>query len=50
MIAVGVANFACIVPLAVLEPLLVRRVFQVGALALGVLYSASARGSGWRSG
>ena len=44
MIAVGVANFACYVPLAVLEPLLVRRVFLAGPLALGVLYSASGAG------
>jgi MFS transporter, DHA3 family, tetracycline resistance protein len=44
MIAVGVANFACYVPLAVLEPLLVRHVFLAGPLALGVLYSASGAG------
>jgi MFS transporter, DHA3 family, tetracycline resistance protein len=44
MIAVGVANLACYVPLSVLEPLLVRQVFHAGPVALGLLYSASGAG------
>jgi hypothetical protein len=44
MIAVGIANLACVVPLAVLEPLLVRHVFRAGPVALGLMYSASGAG------
>ena len=44
LIAVGIANLACVVPLAVLEPLLVRHVFRAGPVALGLMYSASGAG------
>ena len=44
MIAVGITNLACVVPLAVLEPLLVRHVFRAGPVALGLMYSASGAG------
>ena len=44
MIAVGIGNFACFVPLGVLEPLLVRHVFRAGPVALGVLLAASGAG------
>jgi hypothetical protein len=44
MIAVGIANLACVVPLAVLEPLLVRHVFRAGPVALGLMYAASGVG------
>jgi MFS family permease len=44
MIAVGIANLACIVPLAILEPLLVRHVFHAGPAALGVMFAASGAG------
>jgi MFS family permease len=50
MIAVGVANLVCYVPLSVLEPLLVRQVFRAGPAALGVLYSASGAGGAAASG
>jgi len=44
MIAVGIANLACIVPLAIFEPLLVRHVFHAGPAALGLMYAASGAG------
>ena len=44
MIAVGVANLACYVPFAILEPLLVKHVFRAGAVALGIMYAASGAG------
>ena len=44
MIAVGIGNLACIVPLAIFQPLLVRQVFHAGPAALGVMYAASGAG------
>jgi predicted MFS family arabinose efflux permease len=44
MIAVGIGNVACIVPLAIFQPLLVREVFHAGPAALGVMYAASGAG------
>jgi predicted MFS family arabinose efflux permease len=44
MIAVGIGNLACIVPLAIFQPLLVRQVFHAGPAALGVMYAASGTG------
>lgn len=44
MIAVGIANLACIVPLAIFEPLLVRHVFHAGPTELGIMYAASGAG------
>lgn len=44
MLAVGVTNFVCIVPLAVLQPLLIARVFHGGSVALGLLYASSGIG------
>jgi MFS family permease len=44
MIAVGISNLACIVPLAIFEALLVRHVFHAGPAALGIMYGASGAG------
>jgi MFS transporter, DHA3 family, tetracycline resistance protein len=44
MIAVGIGNLACIVPLAIFQPLLVRQVFHAGPAALGVMYAACGAG------
>jgi predicted MFS family arabinose efflux permease len=44
MIAVGIGNLVCFVPLALLEALLVRHVFHAGPIALGVVYAASGAG------
>lgn len=45
MIAAGIANLVCFVPLSiVLAPLLVRHVFRAGAVLLGVMYAANGAG------
>jgi hypothetical protein len=44
MVAVGIANLACYVPLAIFQPLLVRHVFHAGPAALGIMYAASGAG------
>lgn len=44
MIALGIANLACFVPFAIMETLLVRRVFHAGPVALGVIFAASGIG------
>lgn len=44
MIALGIANLACFVPFAIMETLLVRRVFHAGPVALGMMFAASGVG------
>jgi MFS family permease len=44
MIAVGIANLACYVPLAIFQPLLVKHVFHAGPAALGIMYAATGAG------
>jgi MFS family permease len=44
MIALGVANLTSFVPLYILEPLLVKRAFHAGPVALGVMFAASGGG------
>lgn len=44
MIALGIANLACFVPFAIMETLLVRRVFHAGPVALGIMFAASGVG------
>lgn len=44
MVAVGITNFVCFVPLTVLQPLLVARVFHGGSVGLGLLYCSSGIG------
>ncbi|MHB2023596.1 MAG: MFS transporter [Mycobacteriales bacterium] len=44
LLAAGAANFLCFSPLGVLEPLLVRRVFHAGAVALGIVFAAGGAG------
>ena len=44
MIAVGIANLACYVPLAIFQPLLVRHVLHAGPAALGIMYAATGAG------
>jgi MFS family permease len=44
IIAVGVTNIVCISPLAILQPLLVARVFHGGSIGLGLIYSSSGVG------
>jgi MFS family permease len=44
MLAVGLANLVCFVPFVILEPLLVRNVFDAGPVALGIMYAASGGG------
>jgi MFS transporter, DHA3 family, tetracycline resistance protein len=44
IVAVGIANFSCFAPFAILEPLLVRQVFHAGPVWLGLVYAASGCG------
>ena len=44
MIAVGLANLVCYVPLTIMQALLVRQVFHGGPVALGMMYAASGAG------
>lgn len=44
MIAMGIANLVCFVPVFVLEPILVRHVFKTEALALGIIYATNGAG------
>jgi predicted MFS family arabinose efflux permease len=43
-LAVGLANFACYVPIAIIEPVMARDVFQAGPAGLGVLLAAGGAG------
>jgi predicted MFS family arabinose efflux permease len=44
MIGFGIGNLACYAPIFVLEPLLVKRVFDGGPMVLGILFAASGLG------
>jgi MFS family permease len=44
MVAVGIANFVCFLPFTIFEALLVDDAFHAGAVALGLMYSASGAG------
>jgi hypothetical protein len=44
MLGIGVANLVYFVPFAILEPLMVGKVFYAGPVALGIMYSASGVG------